>query len=96
MKEPILDSNDPSSLRKYLIEVLSSNVLEIDFTKKDGTQRKMVCTLQESKLPKPDHTDGEKPARKSTNESIIHVYDLEKNDWRSIIIDSIKSYELVV
>jgi|GEM_PF-5862305 len=38
--------------RKWLREMLQSQKIEVFFTKKDGTERKMLCTLEENKIPK--------------------------------------------
>ena len=63
----------------------------VTFTKSDGTERKLRCTLQESKLP--PVKDSEKPAEKvrKINTDIMSVWDLEKNAWRSFRKDSVIS-----
>jgi hypothetical protein len=70
--------------------VLRSEKVTITFTKKDGTERKMICTLKEDKIP------GEKApknTRKAQSEDAIAVFDLEKSDWRSFRFDSVKKVE---
>ena len=76
--------------RQELIEKLTADILCIGFKKKDGTDRYMKCTLNSEYVPlyekKSDKT-------KKLNENILPVYDLEKEGWRSISIDSIFSIE---
>ena len=70
--------------RDWLRGLLKSEVVDLTFTKKDGTIRKMKCTLSEEKLP----PQGETKARKENIES-LPVFDLEKNEWRAFRYDSI-------
>jgi len=76
--------------RETLVAELQKSVLEITFTKVDGTKREMVCTLIKSLLP--EFKKSTKPARKK-NLSVVPVWDLEKEAWRSIKLDSIISVQ---
>jgi len=78
------DSEDAEIGRKWLIELLENQSVEIIFTKKDGTERTMKCTLMEKYLPE---TVG---SGKAKNDEVLAVYDLEKEGWRSFRWDSIK------
>jgi hypothetical protein len=62
----------------------------IVFTKKDGTQREMHCTLFPGNIPvdKQPKTESEKDT--STSGSALRVFDLEKKEWRSFRWDSVK------
>jgi hypothetical protein len=72
--------------RNWLIGVLKQQEVEILFTKKDGTERKMRCTLKDEDIPavekKTDRT-------KTLNEEVLPVYDLDAQGWRSFRLDSI-------
>ena len=53
----------------------------------DGTIRRMHCTLDFNKIPKekrPKGVDLIKILKKIQSSKILSVYDLEKQDWRSI------------
>ena len=78
------DSKDAKKGRKWLISLLEEQPIEIVFTKKDGTERTMKCTLQEDYLPE---TVG---SEKAKNDEVLAVYDLEKEGWRSFRWDSVK------
>lgn len=63
-----------------------NNKVELSFKKKDGTKRFMRATLNFSEIPsseKPKKFD-EKKFKENLKNGIIHVYDLDKNGWRSI------------
>jgi hypothetical protein len=67
----------------------NENGVEVLFTKKDGSQRTMLCTLSESKIPADKQPKSE--TQSSTVGSAVRVFDLEKNEWRSFRWDSVKS-----
>ena len=76
--------------REWLRELLQRNVVTISFTKKDGSARKMRCTLGESKIPS---EKAPKNSGKSQSADAIAVFDIEKEDWRSFRFDSVKKIE---
>lgn len=79
-----------------LKEVLhGENPVSVKFTKKDGSDRTMLCTLNEQKipfdkLPKVKEPTEETPTVASVVEA-VRVFDVEKQEWRSFRFDSIKS-----
>ena len=76
--------------KSNVIEMLKSGVAEVVFTKKDGTERFMTCTLKEDMLP--TQTDVEETIQKKTpNPSVLAVYDTEVSGWRSFRWDSVKT-----
>jgi hypothetical protein len=59
----------------------------IKFLKKDGSIRIMKCTLDFEKIPAnkyPKKVDMAKILKRMQQNGIINVFDLEKNDWRSV------------
>lgn len=72
----------------WLKDLLKTTPGEIVFTKKDGTERVMKCTLEADKLPKVELKEDVKPRKESTTS--LRVFDLEKNEWRSFTINSVK------
>lgn len=73
-----------------LLRQLSVDSLSIEFLKKDGTTRKMLCTLNENMIPK---EKAPKNTGRAKNEDVIAVYDLEKQEWRSFRFHSISRIE---
>lgn len=75
------------TLRKELKE----SVKTITFTKTDGTERVLKCTLQESVLPQVDTTKSS--TAKKQNDEALAVWDIENAGWRSFRFDSIISVQ---
>jgi hypothetical protein len=89
--ETLVESHNPQIAE--LREQLKSGVVEIIFTKVDGTERVMIATLNHDLIPPaPEPKEGEtpKPKRKQ-NPDVMPVYDLENEGWRSFKIENFKS-----
>lgn len=71
--------------REELKSLLKSNIMVVNFTKKNGETRQMFCTLQERYLPVP--TEKEK-ARKE-NPEVLAAWDIWKGEFRSFRLDSV-------
>lgn len=84
------ESKEAKKSRKWLTNLLNQYVVEVTFTKKDGTERVMNCTLQEDYLPE---TTG---VGRAASFDAVAVYDVDKEDWRSFRWDSIKAIKVVV
>lgn len=78
---------------KSLKTTLKENFVNIRFTKTDGTERKMLCTLKETELPKVEK-DIEQKREKKPNENVLAVWDLEKKAFRSFRLNSIIDYNV--
>jgi hypothetical protein len=79
--------------RDTLLKDLRTQVLEVHFTKANGENRIMRCTLQKHMLPESyqrslDEQTEEKTFHKE-NPDVIAVWDLGENGWRSFRIDSV-------
>ena len=85
---------DELTAKTLLPELLKNNIATVTFTKKDGTERVMKCTLKPDLLP-PQVVNEDKPAKKKS-ETTIAVFDLEIKAWRSISYDSVSSVDLDV
>lgn len=73
-----------------LKEWLRNESLLVTFTKKDGTERQIYCTLSESSTPKKETT-----GTRSVPTTALPVYDLKKGEWRSFRWDSITKVEKI-
>ena len=78
-----------TQLKENYQRVLRSGVCEVVFTKANGDERQMVCTLHPSFLPEIEESDN--PDKKSSNETddVITVWDTEADGWRRFRIDSL-------
>jgi len=77
-------------LRHLILDTLHDNVCQVTFTKEDGTERIMLCSLLEDKIPEDKVPKG---IQKIANLEVIRAFDLEKNGWRSFRVDSVKTVE---
>ena len=76
--------------RDRLITRLTEGKLNVTFTKKNGEERTMLCTLMSEFLPETKET--EKKDQK-VNEEVLAVWDLDKDAWRSFRLDSISNVQ---
>ncbi len=76
--------------RKWLISHMKMGPMSVTFTKKDGTERVMNCTLQAELLPPQEIKES---ATKKENTDTIRVFDLEKQEWRSFTVKSVKKVQ---
>jgi hypothetical protein len=74
--------------RTSLLAELNTNIVTVKFTKKDGTERVMRCTLQKEFLPAVDTLD-EAVSKRNKSVETVAVWDLEKEAWRSFRLDSV-------
>ena len=78
--------------KESIRSLLKNDILEVVFIKTDGSVREMRCTLQEKFVEAYDKKTGKV---KPENDSVISVWDLDNNGWRSFKLDSIQSVSVV-
>lgn len=72
--------------KSNLMNMLHTGIIAVKFTKVDGSERTMRCTLSESFIkPSEKKTDREKPV----NDNILSVWDIDSDGWRSFRLDSV-------
>jgi hypothetical protein len=96
------DDQIKEQIRDWIRGLLSNSEISVTFTKADGTDRQMLCTLDGSRIPQkpPSPTTSTAPVdgivreskrpRKEPDPHSIRVYDLEKQEWRSFRFDRLK------
>ena len=77
--------------RETMVEQLRSKVCTVTFTKVNGEERVMECTLMdsaipESKRPKDDSTGVQRTI------NVISAFDVRKADWRSFRVENVKEF----
>ena len=77
--------------RLTLTNLLKCSNMSVTFTKKDGTERVLNCTLQPQYLPE----SIEKEGIRVSNPEVQSVWDLDNNGWRSFRFDSVKEFRVV-
>lgn len=89
--------NDWDSFAIWLKGMLVVSEGIVTFTKSDGTERVMKCTLKPEQLPKVEISEGaenKKPRKESTTS--MRVFDLEKNEWRSFTIKKVTKVSFTI
>lgn len=80
-----MTSLENTELETYLL----TNKAKVTFTKADGTDRVMYCTLIPDFLPE----KGESKRTITKNPEVVRVWDIKNDGWRSFRFDSIKKVE---
>jgi len=76
-----------TSAIEFLKLIKDEKEVLVKFEKKDGSTRLMKCTLDFTKIPKekkPKGVDLTKILSKINKSKILSVFDIEKQDWRSV------------
>jgi hypothetical protein len=76
-----------------LRNLLRENVLRIVFTKLDGSEREMFCTLMPETIEGTFSSDRQK--NPPINTRTIAVFDTQIQGWRSMIVENIISYSVI-
>ena len=90
------DDTNKAIIRDWIKSLLQKGPITVTFTKADGTDREMRCTLDLARIPAPtpnvpvDGVVKESKQRKKPDEHSLRVFDLEKNEWRSFRFDRLK------
>ena len=75
--------------RETLIKNLQKKAMRITFTKVNGEERVMDCTLQVHMIPPTDEKN------RKENEKVLPVFDINKGEWRSFRLDSVTNIEIL-
>jgi hypothetical protein len=82
--------------RDNVLTDLRSHIVEVTFTKVDGTNRVMRCTLAPQYLPESYKQDEEKERTfHRENENVISAWDVQKGGWRSFRMDSVQYLQII-
>jgi len=75
--------------REDLVDRLKQSVVNVVFTKVDGSERTMNCTLKLENIPEDQHPKG---TIKSESDQ-IRVFDTDIDAWRSFNFGSVKTID---
>lgn len=85
MKQKSLESK-----RQGILDALSEGIVHLQFKKVNGELRNMRGTRKFDLIPEDKHPKVED--KREQNETIVVLYDLEVNDWRSFRIENLIEY----
>ena len=75
--------------REYMREELRKGVCNVTFTKVDGTERVMNCTLDMGFVPEEKLPKG---TGRAESEEVLRVFDTDKTEWRSFRVESVTKF----
>ena len=96
------DDQIKEQIREWVRGLLINSEVTVTFTKADGTDRDMLCTLDHSRIPvrpiapttSTAPVDGiireSRKPKKEPDPHSIRVFDLEKQEWRSFRFERLK------
>lgn len=79
-------------------EVLRGSICNVQFTKVDGSQRTLRCTLHSDHIPKGDETkstNSRKPRPEYISENVLAVWDLDSLMWKSFRVSNVQKVDVV-
>ncbi len=89
-------TNDIMIPREEMLRLLHEGSQTVTFTKVDGTERVMECTLHTNLIPADKQPVEPKPNAdgtvKKTSTEVIRVYAFDVQEWRSFRVDSVKGF----
>ena len=77
--------------KDVLTNIIRKNITTVTFTKVNGEDRVMKCTLDPKYLPKIDGVVEE--SGRPENPNVVVVWDIEKEGWRSFRLDSVRTVQ---
>lgn len=80
--------------KEQLKSMLTEAVATVTFTKTDGSERIMKCTLDPSFFPIVEKDPTKIVKERKENSDLLSVWDIDNNGWRSFKLSSIKSFEV--
>lgn len=80
--------------REEMMVKLRSGVCNVSFTKVNGEHRDMRCTLVRDMIPSEHQPTSlvSEETESQPNESVIRVFDLTANGWRSFKVDNVTNF----
>lgn len=85
------NEKDRKLFKEWLHNVIRTEKVTLTFTKVDGTQRTMLCSLNPDLIPADKLQKEEVKPRKRSEEALV-VWDIDKQDWRSFRYDSVREF----
>lgn len=80
--------------KEQLQSILREDVATVTFTKADGSERVMKCTLDPSYFVLKEQKPTENQTERKSNPDLIAVWDIDNSGWRSFRLSSIKTIDI--
>jgi len=86
---------DPE-FQEWLKGILREGVVTVTFTKKNGDERVMKCTLNGEQLPQIQKEATEVSEVRQTSNTSLAVFDVEAQGWRAFKWESVKQVSFTI
>ena len=80
--------------REGLVDILRHNIVTVTFTKVNGDERVMKCTLRSEMIPNAPTQNGELVVEQKQSSNNVSVWDVDSQGWRSFRVTSVKSISI--
>jgi len=81
-------TDDDMMLKNKLQILLKDNIMEIAFTKVNGEERTMKCTLKPTLIPEEHKPKGKRPS----SHHLLSVWNVDENAWKSFRVHNVHDY----
>ena len=78
--------------RNEMMEMLQTSQGRVIFTKLNGEERNMICTIKDDVIPKATKDPITQKKVRDLNEEVLAVWDVNKEGWRSFRISNVVSF----
>ena len=85
--------NNAVDARNEIVKCLLTGPTMVLFEKKDGSVRKMICTLHHKLIPATKEKLNDMSRNPVRSDAAIAAYDLENAGWRSFLVDKVQFFE---
>ena len=75
-----------------MMEMLQTSQCRVIFTKLNGEERDMLCSLKDDVIPKATKDPITQKKVRDLNEEVLAVWDVNKEGWRSFRISNVVSF----
>lgn len=82
------DEISEDDFKDIVLEMLYVGIQQVTFTKKDGTQRTLICTLRPDLLPVREVTETVIP-RTPPSTDCISVFETDLQEWRAFNLSNV-------
>jgi hypothetical protein len=77
--------------KENLVDMLRNNIVTVTFTKVNGDERVMKCTLRSEMIPNAPTQNGELVVEQKQSSNNVSVWDVDSQGWRSFRVASVRS-----
>lgn len=81
--------------RNDIVKCLLTGPTLVLFKKKDGSVRKMICTLHHKLIPATKKKLNDMARSPVRSYAAIAAYDLENAGWRSFLVDNVQFFDIL-